>query len=387
MGTLALLVLGLSVRAQDFSLDWFTWDAGSETSFGGAYALTGTIGQPDAGAMSGGDYALIGGFWAVPPPGLEADVSPRSGLGNGSVSVTDWVQIGRFVAGLDAALVGLEFQRADCAPRAGFGDGKLTVTDWVQAGRYAAGLDPATPEAGPTAPVTSSAAALRTLPVQLVKQGTMQRTVTWTLRPGPSGSVTELVVTLNGVGGENALGFSLGFDPRRWRYCGSVLAAGAQGTTLLVNARGADAGRVGIALALSPGEVFGAGWKDLLMVQFAALGDPSPGPLVRFMSEPIGFEVVSAEAEALPAAWGNGTSDAATEVWPEAGLRLSLSGSGQLTVAWPLTLVGGILETSTSVGPEAVWSPVTRLAREIEISNTVSIEATGSTRFYRLRRE
>ena len=26
--------------------------------------LSGTIGQPDAGTMSGGDYKLVGGFWS-----------------------------------------------------------------------------------------------------------------------------------------------------------------------------------------------------------------------------------------------------------------------------------------------------------------------------------
>jgi hypothetical protein len=29
------------------------------------YSVTGTIGQPDAGAMSGGNYTLQGGFWGV----------------------------------------------------------------------------------------------------------------------------------------------------------------------------------------------------------------------------------------------------------------------------------------------------------------------------------
>ncbi len=32
-------------------------------STGGSYSLGGSIGQPDAGAMSGGNYTLGGGFW------------------------------------------------------------------------------------------------------------------------------------------------------------------------------------------------------------------------------------------------------------------------------------------------------------------------------------
>ncbi|MGH9801712.1 MAG: putative Ig domain-containing protein, partial [Blastocatellia bacterium] len=83
--------------------------------------------------------------------GFEADVSPRpNGDVNGQVTVNDWNQVGRFIAGLDSIAVGSEFQRADCAPRGTLGNGQLTASDWVQAGRYAAGLDPVVGVGGPT---------------------------------------------------------------------------------------------------------------------------------------------------------------------------------------------------------------------------------------------
>jgi uncharacterized membrane protein len=48
-----------------YELTWSTLDGGGATSStGGTYSLDGTIGQPDAGAMSGGTYSLGGGFWA-----------------------------------------------------------------------------------------------------------------------------------------------------------------------------------------------------------------------------------------------------------------------------------------------------------------------------------
>jgi len=47
-----------------YDLSWSTVDGGGATfSTGGGYSLGGTIGQPDAGAMSGGGYSLSGGFW------------------------------------------------------------------------------------------------------------------------------------------------------------------------------------------------------------------------------------------------------------------------------------------------------------------------------------
>ncbi len=55
----------LGVRGQ-FAVDWSTIDCGGGASAGGTYSLTGTIGQPDAGTLSGGSFMLSGGFW----PGL-----------------------------------------------------------------------------------------------------------------------------------------------------------------------------------------------------------------------------------------------------------------------------------------------------------------------------
>lgn len=78
----------------------------------------------------------------------EADVAPRPD-GDSDLLVNDWVQLGRFVAGLDISNPGTEFQRADCAPYADAGDGDLLVNDWVQAGRYVAGLDVLQEEYGP----------------------------------------------------------------------------------------------------------------------------------------------------------------------------------------------------------------------------------------------
>jgi hypothetical protein len=47
-----------------YDLTWNTIDSGGYTfSTGGTYSLGGTIGQPDAGVLSGGSYSLSGGVW------------------------------------------------------------------------------------------------------------------------------------------------------------------------------------------------------------------------------------------------------------------------------------------------------------------------------------
>lgn len=50
-------------QGQSYAIDWFTIDGGGGTSTGGVYSVSGTIGQPDAGRMTGASYALDGGFW------------------------------------------------------------------------------------------------------------------------------------------------------------------------------------------------------------------------------------------------------------------------------------------------------------------------------------
>ncbi len=64
--------------ADSFALDWWTVDGGGAMfSTGGAFELSGTIGQPDAQpqpVMAGGSFTLTGGFWSLPAP-LRGDMN------------------------------------------------------------------------------------------------------------------------------------------------------------------------------------------------------------------------------------------------------------------------------------------------------------------------
>jgi hypothetical protein len=62
--------------AQTYAIDWYTIDGGGGTSTGGVYSVSGTIGQPDAGHMSGGNFTIDGGFWGI----IGAIQSPGSPL-------------------------------------------------------------------------------------------------------------------------------------------------------------------------------------------------------------------------------------------------------------------------------------------------------------------
>jgi len=87
-----VLLICPSSHAQSYAIDWFTIDGGGGTSTGGVYSVSGTIGQPDAGAMSGGNFSIDGGFWgiiaAVQTPGAPALTIVPAAPGQATVSWT-----------------------------------------------------------------------------------------------------------------------------------------------------------------------------------------------------------------------------------------------------------------------------------------------------------
>jgi hypothetical protein len=89
---LALLLAGLLSASAQYSVPWSKIAGGGATapSTGGVYAVSGTLGQPDAsGALTNGAYAVSGGFW----PGVNLLQTPGAPLlaveqlGGGNVRV------------------------------------------------------------------------------------------------------------------------------------------------------------------------------------------------------------------------------------------------------------------------------------------------------------
>src|SRR5438093_12928772 len=46
-----------SAHAHSYAVDWSTIDGGGGTSTGGVYSLSGTVGEPAAGTLTGGTFA------------------------------------------------------------------------------------------------------------------------------------------------------------------------------------------------------------------------------------------------------------------------------------------------------------------------------------------
>jgi hypothetical protein len=69
---LAVVFSAVTASAQNYAIHWYTIDAGGGEASGGQYTVQATIGQPDAGTMSGSGYILAGGFWHA----IETEVAP-----------------------------------------------------------------------------------------------------------------------------------------------------------------------------------------------------------------------------------------------------------------------------------------------------------------------
>ena len=114
---LATFTLTDPAHAQ-LSITWYTIDGGGGTSSGGGFTLSGTIGQPDAGGMSGGSFDLLGGYWEGGPPFCHPDYNHDG-----------------FMDGLDYDLFMADFESYDPAQniRADYnGDGFVDGIDYDQ---------------------------------------------------------------------------------------------------------------------------------------------------------------------------------------------------------------------------------------------------------------
>jgi hypothetical protein len=274
-------------------------------------------------------------------PGLEGDVAPRPANGNGSLSVADWAQVGRFAVGLDAVAEGSEFQRADCAPRASAGDGQISLADWVQAGRYSTGLDEPAMAGGPSAPVVSITTLHSVLAPE--QQTRTVRVVPVTFNRGQQGNA---MIELNSLGNEFAVGFALNFDPTQLNFIRAVAGTDAAGANVIVNSNDAANGRIIFNLSLPFGQKFAAGARQVGVITFAV---PNTSTL---NSTTLGFSngsVVDEQAATLPTTFTAGVITLTPEISQTPRL-VSLNPSQALTGSGNFTLtVNGVNLSNGSV--------------------------------------
>ena len=306
------------------------------------------------------------GSVAIAALAQEGDVNPLPD-GDGVVSGTDAAQVGRYVAGLDDLSSGPIFQRADCAPLATDGDGVLSVSDWVQAARFAAGRDLPGLAGGPMAPLTFTPAPPSA--DRVIHLGAATLAV---------GQMREIPVLFTASGQENAVGFSVTYDPAELTFVEAVKGAGGQQASLLANGRSAQGGQIGVVVALNAASRFPAGPVELVRLRFVATGSPGTSASLAFGDAPVVREVATSFAEPLPASW-QGASFSVTPaacVPPPDGQLVWLRGEGNAEDALGHSASGtGVDYLPGRVGQAIRFQGAGRVA----ISNSADLDRTNFT--------
>jgi hypothetical protein len=122
--------------------------------------------------------------------------------------------------------------------------------------------------------------------------------------PPQRGEQKTMIIALDAGGDENALGFSLNFDPTQLRFVSAAVGNEASGAMLNVNTSRLSHGQLGLALALPAGQHIATGLRQIVVLTFAAAPN-SNGAMaaIGFGDRPVRREVSDVNARALPASF------------------------------------------------------------------------------------
>ena len=173
------------------------------------------------------------------------------------------------------------------------------------------------------------------------------RTVRVVNATAPAGGTARVALELIAQGNENAAGFSLTFNPALLSNPQATLGSGATGASLNANALQAAQGRLGLALAMSPGQVFAAGTRQLVVVSFAVAGSAAPGATpIGFGDQPVARDVADLNAGSLAVVF---TSGAITITGAVASVSAASFGGAELASESIVAAFGAGLATTTQI--------------------------------------
>jgi hypothetical protein len=195
------------------------------------------------------------------------------------------------------------------------------------------------------------------------------RAVATTIKQGQSGAIS---IELDAQGDESALGFSLDFDPAQLQFVAATAGSDAGRANLQANLSQLSGGRLGVALALPPGEALPAGRRQVAVLLFSPATSDSANPIaLGFGDTPVAREVVDVQAGSLDATYEletdtikaraltivSATSFLETELASEAmaaafGTGLATITQAAATTPWPVELAGMTVKVRDSAGVE-----------------------------------
>jgi len=171
-----------------------------------------------------------------------------------------------------------------------------------------------------------------------------------------AGGEASVAIGLTALGDENAVGFSLNFNPAILGNPRAALGGGATGASLNANAAQAAQGRFGVVLALPAGQAFAAGTRQLVIVTFMVASGAVRGMTpINFGDQPVTREVAGVNGLALPADFQ----------------------AGKVTIAGALANVSAASFTGAILAPESIVSAFgTMLATTTQIATSLPLPTT-----------
>jgi hypothetical protein len=122
------------------------------------------------------------------------------------------------------------------------------------------------------------------------------------------GNTVKIPIMLTAHGNENALGFSLEFDPAILSHPQAKLGKDAGAAMLRSNDTEIDSGRFGISLKLPADQAFSARTCEIVIVSFSiSANTKAKSTSIKFGDRPTLREVADKDAAQLPATWVGGT--------------------------------------------------------------------------------
>jgi hypothetical protein len=243
----------------------------------------------------------------------------------------------------------------------------------VQAGRYLTGIDPLAVIGGPiseSSPTLAGSSAARRLSVSDAS-----------FSPGGTAGVS---VALEALGNENAIGFTLGFDPSAFTFSGIELGDSPTSAVFIPNLNQVGSGKVGIVLALANGNKFSAGMHDLVKVNLVATS--AAGQFLATLTDQLVTRGVSdSQANELPVGFVNGNLIIASTN-PPPTLSVSRSG-GAVVLSWPVWAGDFSLQKADTIGGAPnEWTNTAGAFQTNGGDINFVVPGTNQASFFRLRR-
>lgn len=159
------------------------------------------------------------------------------------------------------------------------------------------------------------------------------------------GQNQSIIVEMEAVGNENAVGFSLNFDASQLRYVSASTFGGSTGAAININTAMVGVGKVGIALALPGGQKLFLGKQPIAIITFSVLASENvSNTFLNFGDQPIAREVVDTSANAVAANFSGATL---TFAQPMAAVSAASFSSAKLSGDSIATAFGNRLATKT----------------------------------------